>query len=280
MKSESSIIIPFRVSLFATVILLSSLAGAALYAAPQAEEAAAAVSKGKQKGFDTPQQAVDSVIQAAEAFDVPALEEILGPDSADIISSDDPVMDKNHAVAFAKQAREKNSIDVDSKNPKRAILSVGEEEWPLPIPIVKRQGKWYFDTKAGRQEILFRRIGTNELDAIEICRGYVDAQEEYAREKHGDSTVNQYAQRVISTPGKQDGLAWKNPDGTWGGPVGEDVAKALEEGYTDKAKPYHGYYFKILKGQGPAAPMGETDFVVKGAMIGGFAMAAAPADTR
>ena len=143
---------------------------------------------------------------------------------------------------------------------------------------MKRKGKWYFDTKAGRQEILFRRIGTNELDAIEICRGYVDAQEEYAQEKHDDSTVNQYAQRVISTPGKQDGLAWKNPDGTWGGPVGEDVAKALEEGYTDKAKPYHGYYFKILKGQGPAAPMGEMDFVVKGAMIGGFALAAAPAD--
>ena len=143
---------------------------------------------------------------------------------------------------------------------------------------MKRHGKWYFDTKAGREEILFRRIGTNELDAIEVCRGYVDAQEEYAQEKHDDSTVNQFAQRVISTPGKQDGLAWKNPDGTWAGPVGEDVAKALEEGYTDKAKPYHGYYFKILKGQGPAAPMGEMDFLVKGAMIGGFAMAAAPAD--
>jgi Protein of unknown function (DUF2950) len=282
MKSESSIIIPSRVSLFAAAILLSCLAGSALRAAPPEKDdaAATATSQAKQKGFDTPQQAADSLIQSAEAFDVPALEEILGPDSADIISSEDPVMDKNHAVAFAKQAREKNSIEIDPKNANRAILSVGNEEWPLPIPIVKRKGEWYFDTKAGREEILFRRIGTNELDAIEICRGYVDAQEEYAQEKHDDSTVNQYAQRVISTPGKQDGLAWKNPDGTWGGPVGEDVAKALEEGYTDKAKPYHGYYFKILKGQGPAAPMGEMEFVVKGAMIGGFAMAAAPADYR
>ncbi len=113
-----------------------------------------------------------------------------------------------------------------------------------------------------------------------FAAGYVDAQEEYATEKHDGSTVNQYAQRIISTPGKQDGLAWKNSDGTWGGPVGEDVAKALEQGYTDKSEPYHGYYFKVLKGQGPAAPMGQMDFVVKGMMIGGFALAAAPADYR
>ena len=251
-----------------------------MHAAPQAKEDAAATSQAKQKGFDTPQQAADSLVQAAAAFDVPALEEILGPGSEDIISSEDPVMDKNQAVKFAADAKEKNSIEVDTKNPNRAILSVGVEEWPVPIPIVKRKGKWYFDTKAGRQEILFRRIGTNELDAIEICRGYVDAQDEYASEKHDDSTVNQYAQRVISTPGKHDGLAWQNADGTWGGPVGENIAKALAQGYTDKSQPYHGYYFKILKGQGPAAPMGEMDFVVKGTMIGGFALVAAPAEYR
>jgi hypothetical protein len=270
MTLKVSIISPLRVTLFASAIVLSCFLGTALYAGPQA----------KQKGFDTPQEAADSLIQAAAAFDVPALEEILGPGSEDIISSQDQVMDKNRAVKFAADAKEKNSIEIDAKNPNRATLSVGVEEWPLPIPIVKRKGKWYFDTKAGRQEILFRRIGTNELDAIEICRGYVDAQDEYASEKHDDSTVNQYAQRVISTPGKHDGLAWKNADGTWGGPVGENIAEALEQGYTDKAQPYHGYYFKILKGQGPAAPMGEMDFVVKGAMIGGFALAAAPADYR
>lgn len=145
---------------------------------------------------------------------------------------------------------------------------------------MKRGGKWYFDSKAGREEILLRRIGTNELDTIAICRGYVEAQQEYAEKRHDDSKVNQYAQKIISSPGKEDGLAWKNADGTWGGPVGEEAAKALEEGYTDKSQPYHGYYFKVLKGQGPDAPMGEMDFVLKGAMIGGFALAAAPADYR
>ena len=279
MKSEvSSISISLRVSWFAAAILLSSLTGASLQAAPQAKEDAAA----KQKGFETPQQAAESLIQAGETFDLPALEEILGPGSEDILRSEDPVMDKNRALEFAKKAQEKNAVEIDPKNSSRAILSVGNEEWPLPIPIVKRKGKWYFDSKAGREEILFRRIGANELDAIAICRGYADAQHEYAQDKHDDSIVNQYAQRTISTPGKHDGLAWQNADGSWGGPVGEEIAKALAQGYTqkDKPQPYHGYYFKILKGQGPAAPMGQMDFVVEGAMIGGFALAAAPAQYR
>ena len=158
---------------------------------------------------------------------------------------------------------------------------MGNDDFPLPIPIVKQKGKWFFDTKVGREEILNRRVGANELNAIEICRGFVEAQHEYAQEKHDDSKVNQYAQHVLSTPGKHDGLAWQNADGTWGGPVGEDVAKALAEGYSaERGQPYHGYYFKVLNGQGPAAPMGEMDFVVGGAMIGGFALAAAPAQYR
>jgi hypothetical protein len=178
------------------------------------------------------------------------------------------------------KAKEKNSIEVDAKDANKATILVGNDEWPLPIPVVKRKGKWVFDTKAGREEILLRRIGANELDVLAICRGYVDAQHEYAMQKHDGSTVNQYAQKIISTPGKQDGLAWKNPDGTWGGPVGEEAARAIEEGYTDKQKPYHGYYFKVLKGQGPAAPLGEMDFMVNDTMIGGFALAAAPADYK
>jgi hypothetical protein len=141
---------------------------------------------------------------------------------------------------------------------------------------VKRGAKWSFDTAAGRQQILLRRIGADELDAIAIARGYVEAQHEYALKKREGYDVNQYAQRIISKPGTQDGLAWKNPDGTWGGPVGEKVAQAIEKGYS-AGEPYHGYYFKILKGQGPAAPLGQLDYVVKGAMIGGFALAAAPA---
>jgi hypothetical protein len=233
-----------------------------------------------EKQFNTPKEAADNLVQAAEAFDVAALKEILGPDSTDIVTSEDPVADKNRAVAFAAKAKEKNNIGMDSKNPNRAILTVGNDDFPVPIPIVKHKGKWTFDTKVGREEILNRRIGTNELDAIAICRGFVEAQQEYAQEKHDDSKVNQYAQRIISTPGKHDGLAWQNPDGTWGGPVGEGVARALEQGYSKQGQPFHGYYFKVLKGQGPAAPMGEMDFVVGGAMIGGFALAAAPAQYR
>jgi hypothetical protein len=166
----------------------------------------------------------------------------------------------------------------DPKNPSRMILTIGDEDWPSPVPIVRAQKGWRFDSKAGRQEILYRRIGGNELDAIQICRGYVEAQHEYASKKRDGSRVNQYAQRIISTSGKQDGLAWKTADGKWEGPIGENIAKVITEGYSDKSQPYHGYYFKVLKGQGPAAPMGELDYVVKGVMIGGFALVAAPAD--
>jgi hypothetical protein len=232
----------------------------------------------EQKGFDTPQLAVEGLLQAIDNFDVAVLGSILGPGSEDLIASDDPVQDKSRAIAFAAKAREKNSIEVDLKNKDLATLIVGKEEWPLPIPIVKRKAKWYFDSKAGREEILLRRIGANELDAIQICLGFVGAEQAYSIEKHDDSIVNQYAQKIISTPGKHDGLAWKNPDGTWGGPVGETVAEALEQGYTDKSKPFHGYYFKVLKGQGPAVPPGEIDFMVNGAMIGGFALVAVPAE--
>jgi hypothetical protein len=271
MKTKSLIF--WKSPLIVLALLVS--AGLALGAAEKKESASQQTT---QKGFDTAQQAADALIQAAEAFDVSALKEILGPGSEDIVASEDPVQDKSRAAEFAAKAKEKHSVEVDAKNPNRSTLVIGNEDWPLPIPIVKRKDKWFFDTKAGREEILLRRIGANELDVIEICLGYVDAQKEYAEQKHDGSTVNQFAQRIISTPGKQDGLAWKNPDGTWGGPVGETVAEALEQGYTDKSKPFHGYYFKVLKGQGPAAPLGEIDFVVGGAMIGGFALAAAPAE--
>ena len=272
---------PLKISLVGCAITLLGSVGFALQAAPQeTKQDATAASQSKQKQFNTPKEAADSLVQAAESFDVAVLTEILGPDSKDILSSEDPVGDKNRAVAFAAKAKEKSTLGTDSKNPNRAILTVGNDDFPVPIPIVKQKGKWTFDTKVGREEILNRRIGTNELDAIAICRGFVEAQEEYAQEKHDDSKVNQYAQRIISAPGKHDGLAWQNPDGTWGGPVGEGVAKALEQGYSKQGQPFHGYYFKVLKGQGPAAPTGQMDFVVRGAMIGGFALAAAPAQYR
>src|SRR6188768_2317267 len=225
-----------------SAILVSGFVALALHPALAAKTDAAAALQIKQKEFDTPQQAADSLVQAAESFNMPVLKEILGPDSGELVASQDPVTDKNRAASFAAKAKEKNSIATDARNPDRAILTIGNDDFPFPIPIVKQKGKWYFDAKAGRQEILNRRIGANELDAIAICRGFVDAQHEYAQAKHDDSKVNQYAQRIISSPGKQDGLAWKNADSSWGGPVGENVAKALEKGYSKQGEPFHGYY--------------------------------------
>src|SRR6058998_340689 len=282
MKSKANIMTSPKFFVIACAIVNCFLLVLATHAAPeQKQESTAAASQPAQKQFDTPKQAADALVQVASNFDVAAAKGILGPEGEDIVSSEDPVMDKNRAQAFAAKAKEKTSVEVDKKNPSHAILLVGNDDFPLPIPIVKQKGKWFFDTKVGREEILNRRVGANELNAIEICRGFDEAQHEYAQEKHDDSKVNQYAQRIISTPGKHDGLAWQNQDGTWEGPVGEEVAKALAEGYSaQRGQPYHGYYFKVLKGQGPAAPMGEMDFVVGGAMIGGFALAAAPAQYR
>jgi hypothetical protein len=230
------------------------------------------------KRFDTPQLAADALVDAAEKFDVAALAEILGPDGDDVVFSGEFAQDRKRAADFAAEAREKKSVSVDPKSGIRAFLLVGSEDWPFPVPLIKSGQKWFFDSKAGRQELLNRRIGANELDAINICRGYVEAQHAYALQQRTVYEVNQYAQHIVSTPGKQDGLAWQNPDGTWGGPIGENIARAIEQGYTVGAEPYHGYFFKILKGQGQAAPLGELDFVVKGIMIGGFALVAAPAE--
>jgi hypothetical protein len=279
MNSEATMLAKWRSLHILLLVALVYAVVASSRATGQASQAKASPQSAK-KSYGTPKEAADALIQAAKTYDVAALKNILGPDGEDLVSSEDPVQDKNRAAAFAEKAEEKNQVTVDAKNPKRAILSVGNDDWPTPIPIAKTGTGWIFDTKAGRQEILFRRIGSNELDAIQICRGYVDAQNEYASEKHDGSGVNQYAQRIISTPGKRDGLVWRDADGTLEGPIAQGIAKALEQGYTNRGQPYHGYFFKILKGQGPAAPMGQMDFVVNGAMIGGFAMAAAPAEYR
>src|SRR5437016_3545828 len=279
MISKLNMMNPVKTLQITSTIVIATLATAAFATAAEPKADASATSPSNQKQFASAKEAADALVQAAASFDTAALKEILGPESDDIIASEDPVQDKNRAVAFAEKAKEKSSLEQKGDH---AIIEVGKDDFPLPIPIVKNKGKWVFDTKVGREEILNRRIGTNELDAIAICRGFVEAQQEYALEKHDDSKVNQYAQRIISTPGKHDGLAWQNADGTWAGPVGETIAKALEQGYTQKAQPqpFHGYYFKVLKGQGPAAPMGQMDFVVGEAMIGGFALAAAPAQYR
>jgi hypothetical protein len=254
--------------------LLVGFAGGAILASA----AVAAPPAGPQRTFATPKAAADALVAAASQFDSAALLEILGPGGDDLVSSGDAVLDKKQAADFAAEARKKMVVVPDKANPKKATLNVGPEDWPLPIPLVEESGKWRFDTAAGRQEVLMRRIGRNELDAIEVCHGYVEAQEEYAEEARGGSKVTQYAQKVIGTADKQDGLAWKDPDGVWRGPIGEKIADAIAEGYSSKTQPYHGYYFKILKGQGPSAPLGQLDYVVKGVMIGGYALVASPAE--
>jgi hypothetical protein len=280
MKSNMFNFLPSRSLVTVQVVALSCALTVFVNAGSQSGQTAAAASQPVQTSFATPKQAAEALIQTAATYDVPALMGMLGSDGKNIVSSADAARDKNNAASFAAEANEKTEVTTDPKNPNRAILSVGNEEWPLPIPIVKREGRWYFNTRAGLKEILYRRIGTNELDAITICRGYVEAQKDYAEQIHDDSGVNQYAQRIISTPGKQDGLAWKNPDGSWGGPVGEAVAKNLVEGDAAQGKPFHGYYFKVLKGQGPDARLGKLDYMIEGAMIGGFALVAVPADYR
>jgi len=255
-----------------------TLAQSAPAPAPTAKPATQAKAAIPQKTFATPQQAADALIAAAGSFDVAALESLFGAGGRDLVVTGDAVQDKNRAEEFATRARERTTVTVDPSNPNSAILSVGANDWPLPVPIVRRAGTWSFDAVAGREEILNRRIGANELDAIETCLGYVEAQHEYALTKHDGSGVNQYAQRIISTPGKQDGLAWQEADGSWAGPIGEAVARAIDVGYPASADPYNGYRFRVLTGQGPAAPLGEMDFVIKGAMIGGFALIATPAE--
>jgi hypothetical protein len=231
-----------------------------------------------QKTFATPKSAADALVEAATNFDVAALLQILGPEGSDLVVTGDPVLDQNQASEFATEAKEKFAVVVDPKDPKKATLTVGRENWPMPIPLVQTGGAWRFDSAAGHYEILMRRIGRNELDAIQVCHGYVEAQDEYASEPRGASKILQYAQRIIGSADKEDGLAWRDADGTWRGPIGENIANAIAEGYSSKYEPYHGYYFKILKGQGPHAPLGELDFVIKGMMIGGFALVVSPAE--
>ena len=260
------------------VLLLAGATGASAQDKPKS--AATAPAAATQKTFDSAKAAGDALIAAAASDDIAALKAILGPDGSSIVETSDAVQTKNQLEAFAAQAAKNTAVVLDKKNPDRATLSVGDDDWPMPIPIVRKNGRWLFDSKAGKREILYRRVGRNELDAIDVCLEYVDAQKEYALEKHDGSQLNQYAQKIISTPGKRDGLVWKNPDGSLAGPISDTVADAIAEGYSKKSEPLHGYYFKVLKGQGPAAPLGKIDFVVQGAMIGGFALAAAPSDYR
>jgi hypothetical protein len=230
--------------------------------------------------FDTAQQAADALIAAAGKFDEAALAKIFGPNGKKVIFTGEGAQDRQRALGFAAEAKEKMTVSVDPKTGKRAFIILGDEGWPFPVPIVKINGKWSFDAKAGEQELLYRRVGANELDAIQICHGFVEAQAAYALRSRKLYNVNQYAQRIISTPGQQDGLTWQSADGKWEGPIGENIARAIAQGYNPGELPYHGYFFKVLKGQGAAAPLGQLDYVIEGVMIGGFALVASPAQYR
>jgi hypothetical protein len=230
--------------------------------------------------FPTAKDAANALVAAATAQDVPALLALFGADGKLLVDSGDAVQDRNDRTRFAEQAREKLDVVTDPKDPARATVTVGPDAWPFPVPIVEKGGKWSFAAKAGLQELVDRRVGANELDAIEVCRGFVEAQVEYAADDHDGDGVKEYAQRVISTKGKRDGLAWANADGTLEGPISEAVARAIAEGYTDRTKPWHGYHFRVLKKQGKDARLGKMDYVIKGHMIGGFALVAWPAAYR
>ena len=232
-----------------------------------------------QQAFKTPDEAASALASAAKSGDPKAIVSVLGPDGTDIVSSGDEVADAATRAKFlaAYDAKHQITMDGDSK----AIMVIGPEDFPLPIPIVRKDGMWSFDTAAGRQEILFRRIGKNELDAMQASLAYVDAQNDYAAKDRGAGR-GVYAQRIISSAGKKDGLYWPTAQGEEPSPLGELVAQATKQGYRTGGgrTPFHGYYFKILDKQGAAAPGGELEYVVHGKMIGGFGLVAYPAEYR
>ena len=235
----------------------------------------------KQKSFKSPDEAVKALAGAVKGDDVKELMAIFGPSGKELVFSGDEVADKTGRGRFVRAYEEMNKLV--SEDDKKVILHVGNEDFPFPIPIVRKGENWFFDTKAGKEEIINRRIGRNELNAIQVCLAYVDAQREYVlKDRDGDKLL-EYAQRFISTKGEKDGLYWEAKEGEEQSPLGPLVAKAANEGYAgkksgDRRTPYHGYYYRILKAQGKNAPGGEYDYVVKGKMIGGFALLAYPAE--
>lgn len=233
----------------------------------------------KQKSFTSPDEAVTALISAVRANDKQELLAILGSGGMELISSGDEVADKAGREKFLKAYNEMNKLEKASAN--KIILHLGKDDWSLPIPVVEKSKKWFFDTKAAKEEILNRRIGRNELRVMDVLHAYVDAQHEYASKDCNGGGKVEFAQRLISTKGKRDGLYWDAKEGQAESPLGPLVAQAAKEGYPHAdLQPFHGYYFKILKGQGKHADGGAYNYVVKGKMILGFALVAYPAEYR
>jgi len=233
----------------------------------------------KQKVFGSPEEAMKTLVETVKAGDTKGMMAVLGPEGEDIIDSGDKVQDKDAQDRFVKAYQEK--VDYVKEKEDRVSVIIGNDNWPFPIPIMKRGEGWVFDTKAGREEMLNRRIGRNELSTIQVCLGYVEAQREYASTDREQDGIIQYAQKVLSDPYRRNGLYWEAGEGELPSPLGPFIAQAARKGYTkkgDKPIPYHGYYFKILTRQGPNAPGGAYSYVINGHMVAGFALVAWPAE--
>jgi Protein of unknown function (DUF2950) len=232
----------------------------------------------EQQSFPSPEAGVQALIDATKSNDTKTMLKILGPEAQSLINTGDPVSDRTSRARFVQAYEEAHTL-VQSGDTK-VILQVGKDEWPLPIPLVKGSTSWRFDSKAGKEELLNRRIGRNELDVIQVCLAYVDAQREYYMRNPRRVALLQYASKFMSTKGKRDGLYWETAADEPPSPLGPFLVRARSEGYNPKAgkpTPYHGYYYKMLTGQGSKAPGGAYDYMVRGQMIGGFAMVAYPA---
>jgi hypothetical protein len=231
-----------------------------------------------QRTFSSPAQASRALFLAAQAQDTRALLKIFGPEGREIISSGDAVEDKNRRDQFVRKYREMSRLVEEPDGTIR--LYVGAENWPMPVPLVKKDNAWYFDTAAGKEEILFRQIGRNEIAAIRVLQELVDAQKEYYAEPR-DGEARQYAQKLASDEGKHNGLYWKTGSGQPECPIGPHLADAAGDTYPadskSRAKPFNGYYFRVLTKQGEEAPGGAKDYIVDGKMTGGFAFVAYPA---
>ncbi|MFD2183538.1 DUF2950 domain-containing protein [Rhodoplanes azumiensis] len=259
----------------APVARIACVALVALLLAPLA--ASAAPAPAPPRGFASPQDAAQALYEAAKAKDRKAVVAILGPAVRTWILSGDPVQDRARVARFVDAFAKKSAVTAEGDA--KAVLTVGDDDFPFPFPLVKSDGKWRFDPDAGREEVLNRLIGRNELDTIQTLLAIVDAQRDYAARRHRDGAATEYAQRFRSRPGKTDGLYWPARQGEPPSPLGPLVADAERQGYDAKAGrvPYHGYLFRMLTAQGPKAPGGAYEYLAKGRLIGGFAVLAYPA---
>jgi len=257
-------------------VLLAFIVSVALFISALVPDSRAA--ELRQKRFQTPDEAVQALVAAARTDDLSSMLAILGPGSKELVSSGDSVADNAGRDKFVASYEQKHSLEARTAG--TMILHIGADDWSLPIPIVKKENSWGFDVGKGKKEILNRRIGRNELQAIEVVDAYVDAQHEYAsRDCRGAGKV-EFAQRFSSTPGTRDGLYWEAKEGEQQSSLGPLIARAAQEGYSTDGNlsPFHGYYFKIIKGQGKHAKGGTYDYLVKDKMILGFALVAYPAE--